>query len=569
MNISNWLRHIPETINSRPWGSFAVAALLLVAYQLPAVVYGLDMCDAGFYLTFYDNIFAHPATVSYNFMYYLSGLLGGALQTLFPAMGLVGMRLAGLALCLATMAIAYGTLQRLVTPARALLGCALVVVAYVPAVLILNYDLVSLLLYVAAIAIMLSGMQRHSLGLMCVAGIIVGANCFSRTPNVVAVAMAVAPVVDALYCKTSMAKALRLALAFLAGTACGIVAVLGVMTALGHYDLWLGNMRDLRSIASDSNASHSLGNMIMAQLIFYAQALWAAVKIGTVVALWLVTRKRIESQWLRMAVLACCMIASAWFMWRMPPLRPVWGMCLVGCLWVVASRRASVQLKMAAWLGLFLQLAFPLGSDSGALNNGAIIAWISAPVAMALWGRRQLLPFVAVLALGCGLRLASGDIYFDKGPLAQKTATIASDRASGMLTTPERARAVNAMLAGVAPHVSASDTLLAFGSIPLANYLTRTCPAMGCSWPEQMSPAMLASRLDSLSAHGSRPAILQQKFSTIGVEWGTPSEQHLSAYETTNVYLDNRKLTLMRRFIERNGYRRAYSDRWFVLFVAR
>ena len=92
-----WLSRLNSAVNAHLWRAFAVVALLLAVWQLPGVLFGLDLCDAGFYLTFYDNIFTRPATVSYNFMYYLSGLLGGLLQMLFPAMGVVGMRLAGLA----------------------------------------------------------------------------------------------------------------------------------------------------------------------------------------------------------------------------------------------------------------------------------------------------------------------------------------------------------------------------------------------------------------------------------------------------------------------------------------
>lgn len=562
-----WLSRLNSAANAHPWRAFAVVALLLAVWQLPGVFFGLDLCDAGFYLTFYDNIFTRPATVSYNFMYYLSGLLGGLLQMLFPAMGEVGMRLAGLAVNILTMAVTYGALHRLVTPAKALLGCALVVVAYVPSVLTLNYDLVSLLLYVTAIAAVMRGLRDNSLALLVAAGLAVGVNCFSRTPNVVGLALAAAPLLKVAYCNERPARALGLMAGFVASAAMGMAAVIGVMAALGHLQLWLGNLHDLRAIASDASASHSVGGMVMAQLKFYAQALWATVKIGAVVAVSIVSHRKITRRWLDVAVQACCLVVAAWLMWRMLPLLPVWGLCFVGCLWMAFAPRATAELKVAAWLGLFLLLAFPLGSDTGAVNNGTLIAWIAAPVAVASCCRRRLLPFVAVFVIGCGLQLAKGNIYFDGGPLWQKTAVVDSPRTAMLRTTPLRASVVNSVLAGIAPHIQPSDTLLAFGSIPLMNYLTGTCPAMGCSWPEQLSHTMLARRIDSLSVAGCRPLVLQQKFTTIGQQWGSAAESHLTAYETHNVYLDDRKLAVMRNFIARQGYRVAYSDRYFVLFV--
>ena len=42
-----------------------VAAMLaLVAYQLIGVFWGFELCDSGFYLTFYDHIYDAPETVS-------------------------------------------------------------------------------------------------------------------------------------------------------------------------------------------------------------------------------------------------------------------------------------------------------------------------------------------------------------------------------------------------------------------------------------------------------------------------------------------------------------------------
>lgn len=562
-----WLSRLNSAVNAHPWRGFAVVALLLAVGQLPAVFFGLDLCDAGFYLTFYDNIFTRPATVSYNFMYYLSGLVGGLLQMLFPAMGVVGMRFAGLAVNILTMAVAYGALYRLVMPAKALLGCALVVVAYVPSVLTLNYDLVSLLLYVTAIAAVMRGLRTNSIAWLVAAGLAVGANCFSRTPNVVGLALAAAPLLKVPYCNERPARALGLTAGFVAGAAIGMAAVIGGMAALGHLQMWLDNLHDLRAIASDASASHSVGGMVMAQLKFYAKALWATVKIGAVVAVSIVSHRKTARRWLDVAVQVCCLVAAAWLMWRMLPLLPVWGLCLVGCLWVAFAPRVAAELKVAAWLGLFLLLAFPLGSDTGAVNNGTLIAWIAAPVAVAACCRRRMLPFVAVFVIGCGLQLAKGDIYFDGGPLWQKTAVVDSSRATMLHTTPLRASVVNRALAGIAPHIQPSDTLLAFGSISLMNYLTGTCPAMGCSWPEQLSHTMLARRLDSLSVAGCRPLVLQQKFTTIGQQWGSAAESHLTAYETHNVYLDDRKLAVMRNFIARQGYRVAYSDCYFVLFV--
>lgn len=58
-------------------------ALICVVLQVPLVFWGAELCDAGFYLTFYQNFFDAPESVSYNFMYWLSGLIGAIWTKVF------------------------------------------------------------------------------------------------------------------------------------------------------------------------------------------------------------------------------------------------------------------------------------------------------------------------------------------------------------------------------------------------------------------------------------------------------------------------------------------------------
>lgn len=547
----------------RPWAAFGMLAALLLIYQIPAMVCGLDMCDTGFYLTFFDNIFTRPDMVEYNFMYYASGLVGGLVHMAFPGIGIVGMRVTGMLLVVAAAAVVFASLHRTVGTTATLAGLAVAIMCYAPAVLALNHDILSILLYATSIGLMLHGLQSGRTWLVAASGLVAGINVFMRTPNVVAVALAFAPALSAFYHGGSARRVVGQAAAFIGAMLAGIVMVVALMLALGHLEMFCSNLRDLRSISADADSSHNLAFMIAVQLKFYGKALWALAKFGGVAAVWCVVRLRIKQPLPRTAALAACLGTAAWIMARMPQVMPVWGMCVSGCAWVTATR-CSASKKMAAWLGLFMLLAFPLGSDNGAINNGSLIALAAAPVAMTLWGRRGLLPFAAVLVVCSAGRMVGGDLYFDRGPVWQKTATINSDRAWLLHTSPERAAAINALLEGTAKYIAPGDTLMAFGSIPMANYLTRTSPHIGCSWPELLSPSMLSHKLNASPA---RPLILRQKFSTIGDTWGEPSEERLRTYDMHNAYMNDRKLDIINHFIAQNGYRPIYADRYFVLLA--
>ena len=561
--INSLLAQVPTLADRHPWTAFGILATLMLLYQMPAVVCGLDMCDTGFYLTFFDNIFTRPGTVEYNFMYYASGLVGGLVRMALPGIGIVGMRVAGMLLVVAAAAVAFASLRRTVGTTATLAGLAMAIMCYAPAVLALNHDILSVLLYATLIGLMLRGLQSGSTWLVAASGLVAGVNVFVRTPNVVAVALAFAPALSAFYNGGSARRAAGQAATFVGAMLAGMGLMVALMLALGHLELFCSNLRDLRSISADADSSHNVAFMIAVQLKFYAKAVWALAKFGCVAAVWCAARRWVKQPLLRAAALAACLGAAAWIMARMPQVMPVWGMCVSGCAWAIATR-CSADRKMAAWLGLFMLLAFPLGSDNGAINNGSLIAMTAAPVAMNLWGRRPLAPFVAVLVVCCAARMIGGDLYFERGPVWQKTATIGSDRTRLLHTSPERAAAINAMLKGTANYLAPGDTLMAFGSIPMVNYLTRTCPHIGCSWPELLSPSMLS---DKLNASPTRPLILRQKFSTIGEVWGAPSEARLRSYDMHNAYMNDKKLDIINHFIAENDYRPIYSDRYFTLLA--
>ena len=90
------LQHIKQWLDGHYGTSVAWTVVLLTVWQLAMATFGVELCDSGYYLTFFENIFKAPASVEYNFMYYLSGVAGGALNAILPEGGKwMAMRAAG------------------------------------------------------------------------------------------------------------------------------------------------------------------------------------------------------------------------------------------------------------------------------------------------------------------------------------------------------------------------------------------------------------------------------------------------------------------------------------------
>ena len=561
------LQHIKGWINSHYGISVGWAVVLLTLWQLLVAMFGVDLCDTGYYLTFFDNIFKAPATVEYNFMYYLSGVVGGVLNAVLPTGGKwLAMRAAGVLCNVGVMVMLAWTLKRILPATAVILGFLMVVASLVQFPYTFNNDLMSVLLWVAALALTYRGLTAGKRRHMLCAGIIVGLNTFTRIPNVLAVSLAAMPLIARLHDKRRTWRDSWLQCGtMLLGVVAGTVAVIAMMVALGHWGIFKQNMADLLGVATGSSgaASHNAGGLVMEMIGFYGQCLLVGVKMLALWAvLWLV-RKYVGNRWLRYCIWMIVAAATVYFMWHQSHImHPLWVMCVVGTVFVICRRGGAHAI--AAWLGLLMLLVFPLGSD-GATNNGGIIAWMAAPVAALLWQRRGNIIFpLAFVAVGLVQTLTVG-AYFDGGHLWHKTASIvAMDGTQGIHTTPGRALIINETLPELMQFVDEGDTLLCYGSIPMMNHMTGSRPAIGCSWPELLSAEALASRLAALG--DQRPAILRQKFNDLGPYWSTPSDQYLQAYPQEDKFLNQAKMDALIRFMEANGYRLVWQNRWFALY---
>ena len=560
-------RHIIEWVDDHYSTSVGWTIALLTVWQLGLAVFGVDLCDTGYYLTFFENIFRAPASVEYNFMYYLSGVAGGVLNVLLPEGGKwMAMRAAGVLCNAGAMAIMACALRRILPATAVIMGFLMVVASLVMYPFTFNNDLMSALLWVAALSCMFKGLTRDRWLPLLLAGLVVGVNTFTRIPNVLAVGLAVMPFVAHFYNKCPWRDCWRQCGTFLAGAVVGILAVIGMMMALGHWDIFRQNMTELLGVATGSSgaATHNAGGLVAVMLAFYRQCLLVGLKMAALwLPLWLAWRY-IGNRWLRWAVWLAVAVAALYFMWHQSHImHPLWVMCVVGSVWVIIKGGCRA---VAAWLGLLMLLVFPLGSD-GATNNGGIIAWMAAPVAALLWQRRTTVVFpLAFIAVGLVQSLALG-AYFDGGSLRHKTAVVVDSRAALVRTTPERARIINETLAGLQGRVSAGDTLLCYGSIPMMNHLTRTIPAIGCSWPELLSADALSERLAGLGSE--RPAILRQKFNNLGPYWSEATDDYLTAYSMPDSkFLQQDKMDALRRWMADAGYRMVWQNQWFALYQA-
>lgn len=560
-------------------------ALLLIGavMQFPAIFCGFELCDSGFYMTFYDNIFTNPEDVGYNFMYYLSGVAGGAVSSLTGG-SILAMRVFG-ALC---NLLCICCLWRMLRGERGFTPLLLTVILVTSGAwgtpLTFYNDIMTVTLALISLMLLTSGLSlengdmpekdrdktaRKTYMLLLLSGAVAGLNTLTRMPNVLEILfVAIIPL-------CASRGRTRLTALWLAGWLSGLGAGLLGAALAGHLPILAATIRDLTATATTPGAesSHGLSSLIHAQISSWATIVRMTLKLIGLAVIYGIAARAAGKYYakypcvmpaVRRGVAAVLCIIAAWMLARADIMTALTAISLLGC----GRAFSDTRLRTAAVAALLMILILPLGSDNGIYNAGTIILWYALAVSLTLLCRRHgtaaATAIAVVLAASCVAGLVRGGTYFDDTPLTDMKGRIDSPSARGITTSPARARRVNAMLGLLRNEVSPGDTLLVYGSAPMINHLTSTVPSIGCSWPELLSPAMLSEKLDT---HTPPPYIMMMKFKTLGAGWGEPSPEFIRGEGMAdNRFHTPRKSEVITRYIEKKGYLPVIESEDFTLF---
>ena len=559
----------------------AMAAVL----QLPLLFCGIDLADLGFYMTHYAQAYDHPASVEYNYMYYLTGIVGGGWLKLcgWPGIpGIVGMRLLGMLCNLGCVWMVSALSIRTWHDWRpAALSAALLICGGFILPVTFCYDLLTSLLTVGSLYLLLRSVgddRKPESGYAFGSGLLMGVALFARVANAAGVLYV------ALYgvaWVVTRRRVWRQALIWSAGWCAGVAAVVLLMMVKGDGAIFVDNMTDLMAIAmgSGGETSHGMSNMLSAQISVWSRIIQVAVQGAFLVGLYVWVRRR---NWSRV-VFALCMLPVAalgvMLVMRTHITLLLSAVVLLGCVCVLAlAGRDEPRLRLFAAAGLAIMIVMPLGSDGGIMNNGVAALWMGMPPAMAYFsnaghirrihgwkltaGRLSALMFTLLVCLICCRRMMTGGVYFDSTHLRDMTGSIDAPEAKYIRTSPERARIINDILKGVRHHVSPGDTLMVYGCGTTINYLTGTLPYIGCSWPEQLSEQALSRRLNGSQGH---PAVLVLNFSTYGGTFGKPSVAYAMGADA-NSYHTPAKSAIVSSWLARHQYRARVITPYYTLY---
>lgn len=515
----------------------AGVTVVLVIWQVLLAFQGLDLADTGFHLTAYRYILEAPGSVQYSMSFWLSEITGHLWMQVWPQGGLFWARIGGIVAFTATFLIYFRLLQPVTGQRKALAGLAIASLFILRGGFeCLHYDLLSMAGYAVVAWWWVTGLRRGRSLLILLGGIALGVNLFFKLTNMAGLLFfALIPFHGIIHRKPGSDWLKTLLIGF-SGFIAGAGMILLLIRALGHWDLYTGNLAFMTEIAADAEASHGLipllGDYLSGYfnaviiLALFSGAVWGFVRltrhtwVGTRNLTYLVVFALLGSATL---VLMLFFREAFWSKVRYLLL----GLAALHGIRQLTDTRKDHAPRLVAAAGLILLLVAPLGSDSWPAKSLHGM-WILVPMALVTpdlkswFGRVKEDTLVAqekvirggviTLVVVSALVHAWQYTYFDAGSRALKRYTVEHPQLRFIHTSKARARVMNELISEAFPLMD-QRYLLGFIEIPMINYLADMEPYLSTSWPKlYYSPDSFTRKLqEALARRDALPAIVRQK----------------------------------------------------------
>lgn len=377
--------------------SFRSFLLLLLGFNLLLTFQGVDLCDEGFMATYYEYIFTDPGSVAYNFMFWLTGIIGGAFAKLFPFLGLWGLRVVGVACLMLTVITTYRLLQDHIDEGILKIGLLIVVLMHNNDIKIINYNTLSALNYILLTGIMVKGLFSGRFLLLFLSGVLVAINIAIRIPNLTEFGLAAIILYFGFRQKLPVKSIFAQLMAFVAGIVVGLMLLYGIMVAIGHWHYFKDSVTYLfimsRQQTDQSSNTGLYGVMGIlksfqsrnAHALVYAMALFGALGLFAlsrdIVARKLPSLLRLFNLGFYLLYAALLAVVALRIIDHFNFLSLAIGVIylLIGLFFLINDNR---RLEIIMLIGAFFFVTYPIGSAYGIHSAGRFCLWIALPVGL-------------------------------------------------------------------------------------------------------------------------------------------------------------------------------------------
>lgn len=536
---------------------------------------GFDMCDEGWVLTGYQQIFNDPVSVEYLMMYYLAQIIGGCWNLIFGVFGIYSFRILSAIVLTSVVLIVYLFLRR-VNRSVFLIGVLVTILTQSFGIIVFHHNYLTTLLSCLVAIFLMKGLLGNSSLFVGLAGLGVGLAVFARLPNLSMMSLMIVIAVYAYY--ENIKRAFLFMIVFVFGFCCGIAIVIFLMILLGHTDIFQNAIISGFSAAESSGSTHNLKYMMGVYISNYINVIKCALAIF--IPLFLIHKidsiNRIKFSaipWF--LVLMAILVYISILLYKYTAIFVVYGLCTPLLFYELYSGRKNKNRSIPTLIVLVLLYCIPLGSDFGIGNMGSWSVWLAIPYCchilysmlrqfhskyFSIFWMAFLISFVI-----SGVYEISSCCYFDKGWRWNKTSSIDSPLAT-TFTTKKSALQVNEILLELKQYVKKDDCLFCFQHFASLYYLTETKPYLYNPWPWTYDPDNLEKQIRRAEReHNYLPVLVRDKSCT--GKWPEPDDGWDNTDMKDSYMHKNKRIVSIQNFIKRNKYSVVWENSLFQIML--
>ena len=586
---------LKKDLNSTVWhvvnnNAFFVVILMVVFLQLLISFQGFDLCDEGFSLSFYQQIYKAPESVEYNFVYWLSGLVGGLWYKLYENGGIWWFRILAIIINTITFIISYRILVIYINKWYALVGLSMVLFVNDFGYMVFYHNHLSALLVVSSVFFLMKGIIKNNLLFIAISGLIFAVNIFSRVPNVLlGIYILSIPFYYSYLQKKPLKSNVKPILFYLIGVSLGLILIVALLYSLNQFDIMKRSFLGIIDSGEAKDSNHNFIKLIKVNIYTYIKVAVQFLKFIAAFFTLIFFLKGTKDNKLYKTLLITLSLILFFFMFKNDSIHTLYGFILFGAFGLIFFAQ-NHNIRLLALLSLIMNLVMPIGSDGSIVNIGYASIWLAMPLffyfistiknyysvakignkecrfSISGYSIKRILTLLVISYFASKIYNISQEAYFDKGNRFQKKYTINSDFARHIYTTKERANITNELLLNLERYVKPNDVLFAYDNIPMIHFLTNTRPYIYNPWVWIYDTYSFDKNIKRAEVEFNKlPIIVQQKFETIGA-FSEPLENYMSEnIETTFIYNGDRN-KVMNKFIKKNEYKIVWSNSHFNIY---
>jgi hypothetical protein len=583
---------------------------LLLCFQTLLIFQGLELADAGFYATFYQQIFTDPQSVAYCFMFWLSGIIGGIFLKIFPDSGMFGLRLLWVLTYITIIFSVYSFLKKYVR--KEYLQWSLFILT-----LHLNndpkefyYNSFSSLLYVITAILLFNGLKSKRLLSLFGAGAIISLNGFNRFPNFLGIGLALAILYYGYIYKAEIKTIVKFLSCYLVGFLVTTAVVLLIMKWMGHLQIYLdalsilASMGKKQAIINPAEDHYSIILMIKTIIHHFGVTVIIAGLLIIGLIIWYTLENKVKSLFpkinpLLVLIKICIILFIVALVFRgtitnVTINNVITGVSLIVGTWMILFG-SNKEVNLLLFIGIFIMIVHPMGSSEGIRTVEKYSLWIAFPIVFEGIFSMLSLKYDPNKIKGSGIKkihlLVKGD-QFREAKIAVLALSIFSclyftyyyphldwqnrkdmyyavdnDKMRFIFTTKERAELIDQLLVASSKYVKAGDYVIAFDCIPTYHYMTDTKPYVNNPMPWLYTSLMFKRELETAEmSKNVLPVIIMQTASTL-VDEGCYWPKHKSSEDYLQNPINIARNIILENFIADHNYHEVWSNSYFKILV--